>query len=113
MELGEAEHSRVGEAGAAMASVADLLEEDEEEADLANGFPGVPPLSGEQSGLEAADLAGEGDQRGQKSRRRDSLAGVNRRKGQNPAVRTVRFFVVNHWRNFRGKFHKGDNRSEH
>lgn len=86
MNLGKTENRRIWKSGR---HVAKLLEEYLEDADLSDCFAAVSSLGCEEFGLVIAYVAAEMDQGSEKSRRRNRLARVNRRKRENPTIGAV------------------------
>ena len=86
MEVGEGGNGVVWEEGGGQ-----VLEEDEEDGDLARGFTRVAAL-GEEGGVaiggggEVEDGLGEGEEGGEEGGRRDGVGGAHRRQRQGTAA---------------------------
>lgn len=88
MELREAENSRRRKI---QPPVQDFLQENQKNSYLANQFSCVPLIGSKEFGLVSANGGSKIDQRGEKRRRGNGIAGMNRRKCEYPARGGVNF----------------------
>ena len=88
MELREAENSRHRKI---QSPVHDFLQKNKKNSDLANQFSYVPLIGRKESGLVTAYSGSKMDERGEKRRRSNGIAGMNRRECEYPTRGSVNF----------------------